>query len=126
MTTKDKLPSPLRVVAMLFAILALSTKACQQVEVLEISNDGVITDYETPEDEIYMFFGVGTYVFYEYQNDFRAGMAVEMPEKAMVLPCFYNEPFYFQVTEIDKRTNETAQAVLDCKNLQLGENKISV
>jgi len=58
---------------LVWAMLVGLTTACWQVEVQQIANNGTITDYQSDEDEIFMWFGVGSFVFYEYQNNFVAG-----------------------------------------------------
>lgn len=47
--------------------------ACVQVNLLSVENyNGVITDYNTPEDEIEVWLGVDEYFVYAYKNTWRA------------------------------------------------------
>jgi len=49
---------------------------------------------------------VGTYVLYQYENDFLEGMYVEFPENTLYMPCFRNEVFFIEMMEMDEVFSE--------------------
>lgn len=49
------------------------TKACVQMNLLNVYNSGQITDYVSEEDEIEMKIGVGEDFVFTLANDFRKG-----------------------------------------------------
>jgi hypothetical protein len=59
------------ILAMLAAVNV--TKACVQMNLLNVYNSGQITDYVSEEDEIEMKIGVGEDFVFTLANDFRKG-----------------------------------------------------
>ena len=56
-----------------FASMIGLTEACVQVDLRSIHNsNGLITDYETPEDELSVWFGVGQSVLFTWKNTMTA------------------------------------------------------
>ena len=83
-------------------MMGVLTEACRQIEILKIENMGVITDYLTPQDEIFAWFGVGSYVLYEYEHKFRRNDSVTIPFGQVYMPCFKDEQFFLEIMELDE------------------------
>lgn len=99
--------------------------ACVQVSLTSIKNtNGVITDYQTPEDEIYIWFGVSEYMIFTYRNNFKRDQEHMLADGDISIPCFHEAVFYIDMTEMDDFVNEKSQIMLACKNFQLGHNEI--
>ena len=82
-------------------------QACVQVELQSIHNsNGQITDYETPEDELSVWFGVGDSVLFTWKHTMEENQKREFPKGAITLPCFYDQVFYLELTELDVFINE--------------------
>ena len=90
------------------ALLAAGALACKQVEVVKISNEGIITDYQTDSDEIAMFIGAGSTVMYMYEHDFTPYMSVRFPRGQITFPCLTGDVIYWEALEIDEVTSEKA------------------
>lgn len=102
-------------------------QACVQVDLRSIKNtNGVITDYESPEDELIVWFGVGEGVLYTWKNTMMENQERAFPKGVISLPCFYDEVFYIEVTEDDAFVSDKSQINLACKNFQLGQNEIVI
>ena len=48
--------------------LAPVAQACVQIDLISIKNDGVITDFETPEDDLSVWLGVGDDALYTWKG----------------------------------------------------------
>ena len=98
-------------------LLMREAGACVQVSLTSVENtNGVITDYQTNEDEIYTWFGVGEYFLFTYRNDFRRNQKRTVDPALISMPCFHDDVFYIDMTEQDDFVNEKSQIVMACKN----------
>ena len=88
-----------------------------QVSLTKISNsNGVITDYESPTDEILVWFGIGQYFVFTYMNDFLPGMEYAFDPSYISMPCFHDDIIYIDLKERDRWVNEKSRITLACKN----------
>ena len=55
---------------MLIVLCANFSLACMQLDLLNVYNQGAVTDYLSNEDEIEIKIGVGTQFVYSLENDF--------------------------------------------------------
>ena len=106
--------------------LSVSVHGCLYAEVTNIGHSGSLTDYGTSTDEITVVIGVGTWLWYSYENLFYEGKQVAVPAKKIRFPCFQDEALWIQVTEDDKYEDEKAQVSLRCDALQVGTNSVEV
>ena len=82
---------------------------CMQIELQKIDNvNGVITDYETPQDELEVWLGLwdGS-VIYKTQLDIRPWGSRSYPYGFLTIPCFDQETFYIQLIEKDTAVDES-------------------
>ena len=106
--------SKVKQVGVLGGILASLANACVQVEVTNIRNSGVITDYMSGHDEIEMSFGISDLFYYTYANDYAKSDSVPLPSGAVSFPCFMDEAIWLQTTEVDFLKNDKTRIVIDC------------
>ena len=99
------------------SLLMQEASACVQVTLTSIENsNGAITDYQTNEDEIYTWFGVGEYFIFTYKNTFRRNQKRTIDERMISMPCFNADVFYIDMTEEDDLISEKSQVMMACKN----------
>ena len=74
--------------------LSVSVYGCLYAEVTNIGHSGSLTDYGTSTDEITVVIGVGTWLWYSYENLFYEGKQVAVPAKKIRFPCFQDEALW--------------------------------
>ena len=72
------------------------------MDLRKISNaNGEITDYQTSEDELKVWFAIGEIVLYKWDNDLEPYTQFFYDEGIISLPCYDSEVFWMRVTEVD-------------------------
>ena len=107
------------------ALLVATTDACVQVTLETIANtNGRITDFQTPEDELYVWMGVSKEVMITWKNDIHAWESFSFSPGIVTMPCFHESVLWIEMEEQDTFAIEKTQIAMACKNLQLGRNKL--
>jgi hypothetical protein len=87
-----------------------------QLDLLNVYNKGSITDYVTDEDEINIKIGVGDQFVYSMSSDFYRNQVWSF-NNAVSFPCFSDDAFFIQMTEVDQEVDDYAQVQIDCKSI---------
>ena len=106
------------------ALAGLAT-ACVQVDLVSIANtNGQITDYQSAEDELSVWMGVGEDILFTWKNTMTPWQEYKFPDGFVTIPCFNDGVFYIETTEVDEAISDKTQVMIACKNFQLGRNYI--
>lgn len=125
--SKSHRPAKISALSLGWASFMLSVaEACVQVTLNSIRNTGVITDYETNEDELSVWMGVGSDILYTWKSTMTANQERKFAPGLVTIPCFYDEVFYIEATEIDDFANDKSQVSLMCKNFQFPQTSLEV
>ena len=88
-------------------ILMQAAKACVQVELLSIKNtNGVITDYESPEDELAVFFGVSSDVMIVWSDTMTIWQEHFFSSGIVTMPCFNESVLWIEIEEQDNSVTD--------------------
>jgi hypothetical protein len=93
---------------------------------VSISNNGRLTNMTADFDEMKFVFGVSNLFFYRVEKNFALNEILEFPTSVVSFPCFTGEALWFQALEVGATRDSIAQIGLDCSNLQIGTNTISM
>ena len=104
---------------------AASSKACLQMNLLNVYNQGSITDYLTDTDELEIKIGVGESFVFTFENEFELGQVWSF-SNSVIFPCYSDDTVFIQMTEFDKRHNDEILVSVDCSALQLGNVGLEV
>ena len=109
------------------ALLASESQACMQLTLWTVTNsNGIITDFQSPEDELYGLFGIGEDFLVSWKDSIVPNEVKQFGFNMMTLPCFSDEVFWIQLEETDQTIPDMAQISLHCKHLVPGFNDIII
>ena len=109
------------------SLFAQSVRSCVQVDLESIANtNGVITDNQTSEDELFVWLGVSADVMITWQNSITPYEQQDFDPGVITLPCFQEGVLWIEMEEQDVFQIDKAQIAMSCHNLALGKNKIII
>ena len=82
----------------------------------------MITDYESPEDELNIVMGIDESIIYIYENDAKPNDVFPIERGFLSIPCFKESFFWIELTEVDRYRPDKSAINMACKNFQLGSN----
>jgi len=89
-----------------------------QADIIAISNtNGVITDFESNEDELAVWMGVNDDILITWRDTIVPNEEKAFPIGVLTFPCFYESVFWIELEEDDNFIIDKAQVAVDCKNL---------
>lgn len=108
-------------------LLVRFTLCCLQTQLDKVSSGPLITNYMSDTDDIMAIIAAGQNDFaFTLQSKFKINQEKLLSPGAASFPCFANETLIIQLTKIDLSQNDHALIQLDCKNLQIGQNRIDI
>ena len=82
------------------SVLMQTANACVQADIISISNtNGVITDYESNEDELAVWMGVNDDIMITWQDTIVPFEEKLFPTGVLTFPCFDASVFWIEVEE---------------------------
>ena len=102
------------------ALLATTSEACVQVTLQSIANtNGQITDFQSPEDELYVWMGVSRDVMITWNDTMRKYDTKSFTPGIVTFPCFHDSTLWIEMEEQDTFKSESISKIIfvsACKN----------